>query len=641
MKPAGRTFIISGGCSGLGLATARDLHQAGAYVALLDVNADAGSAVIQELGEQRAKFLQADVTDTSSLEAAVNSTVEWIKQTGSVLAGVVAAAGVGLPAKIYDARTESPVEMSSIDFVLNINIRGSIDLIRLSVPHMVKNTPLTEDGERGVIIMVSSAAAFDGQPGQVAYAASKGAVASMTLPLARDLARYGIRAVTIAPSLFDSAMTRQLSDKARKSLERVMEFPVRAGNPEEFSSLVMQSVTNSMLNGTCDEQRPACKNCLRHNIDCAYSVSPVKSRLLAQNPATQLSASSATPAESTVITTENGISSNTTSPSIVSAESDPLLILNPQRDGSLPADLHLRDLELMHHYCLEGYKSISQDDAFAQPFQKEVPKIALSHPFLMHGVLALSAVHLAYLNKNGDRVNEYDELAAGHQTLALALFRKELDNITPSNSAALFVFSSIATVLAFASPQITGMHSLSPIDEMLQISTLCRGIAEILQTSRGWLENSSDSWVTDMLSSKRRLSEMQPLPADIEAKLAPVYKLNADLTRTGLDIQEAVACEEAISELSRSFQQLNSGYHDLTVFRWPIVIRPVLFSLMRDRRPMALVVLGHFCILLHKVSDRWWVESWPRLLLQSIHDQLDVSWREHIRWPMEALGPLP
>lgn len=322
----------------------------------------------------------------------------------------------------------------------------------------------------------------------------------------------------------------------------------------------------------------------------------------------------------------------------MSAESDPLLILDPQRDGSLLADLHLRDLELMHHYCLESYKSISQDDAFAQPFQKEVPKIALSYPFLMHGVLALSALHLAYLNKGGDRVNEYDELAAGHQTLALALFRKELVNITPSNSAALFVFSSIATVLAFASPQITGMHSLSPIDEMLQISTLCRGIAEILQTSRGWLENSSDSWVTDMLSNRNRSLNMQPLPADIEAKLSPVYKLNADLTRTGLNIQEAVACEEAISALSHSFQQLNSGYYDLTVFRWPIVIKPVLFTLMRDRRPMALVALAHFCILLHEVSDRWWVEGWPRILLQSIHDQLDMSWREHIRWPMEALG---
>lgn len=107
MKPAGRTFIISGGCSGLGLATACDLHQAGAYVALLDVNADAGHSVIQELGEQKAKFIQADVTETSSLEAAVNSTVEWIQQTGSVLAGVVAAAGVGLPAKVSSWIIES------------------------------------------------------------------------------------------------------------------------------------------------------------------------------------------------------------------------------------------------------------------------------------------------------------------------------------------------------------------------------------------------------------------------------------------------------------------------------------------------------------------------------------------------------
>ena len=142
------------------------------------------------------------------------------------------------------------MSISQIDFVLNINLRGTLDLIRLAVPHMVKNEPLTDDGERGVLILVSSSAAFDGQPGQVAYAASKGAIASLTLPLARDLARHGIRVVTIAPSLFESNMTRQLPEKARKSLERVMEFPVRAGKAEEFSSLVMQGIENSMLNGT-------------------------------------------------------------------------------------------------------------------------------------------------------------------------------------------------------------------------------------------------------------------------------------------------------------------------------------------------------------------------------------------------------
>jgi 3-hydroxyacyl-CoA dehydrogenase / 3-hydroxy-2-methylbutyryl-CoA dehydrogenase len=134
--------------------------------------------------------------------------------------------------------------------VLNINIRGTLDLVRLSLPHIIEAPPLQPDGERGVLILVASSAAFDGQPGQVAYAASKGAIASLTLPLARDIARYGVRVVTIAPSLFESRMTSVLPEKARKSLERVMEFPVRAGKPEEFAALVRQGIENSMLNGT-------------------------------------------------------------------------------------------------------------------------------------------------------------------------------------------------------------------------------------------------------------------------------------------------------------------------------------------------------------------------------------------------------
>lgn len=134
--------------------------------------------------------------------------------------------------------------------MLNINIRGTLDLVRLALPHIIKAPASKPDGERGVLILVASSAAFDGQPGQVAYAASKGAIASLTLPLARDIARYGVRVVTIAPSLFESRMTSVLPEKARKSLERVMEFPVRAGKPEEFAQLVRQSVENTMLNGT-------------------------------------------------------------------------------------------------------------------------------------------------------------------------------------------------------------------------------------------------------------------------------------------------------------------------------------------------------------------------------------------------------
>lgn len=132
---------------------------------------------------------------------------------------------------------------------MDINVRGTIDLIRQTLPHLSKVEPSQPDTERGVIVMVSSSAAFDGQPGQVAYAASKGAIASLTLPMTRDLARYGIRVVTIAPSLFDSGMTAMMSDKVRSSLTRVMEFPLRPGKPAEFASLVRHSIENVMLNG--------------------------------------------------------------------------------------------------------------------------------------------------------------------------------------------------------------------------------------------------------------------------------------------------------------------------------------------------------------------------------------------------------
>lgn len=248
MKIADRTFIISGGASGLGLATARDLHAHGAFVSLLDLNSDAGSKIVSELGS-RAKFFEVDVSDTEAISKAIEGTAAWVKETGKEIGGVVAGAGVGLPGLIIDKKNE-PLPISSIDFVLNINLRGTLDLIRQTLPHMTAVAPSGPDGERGVIIMVASSAAFDGQMGQVAYAASKGAVASLTLPLARDLSKYGIRAVTIAPALFDSNMTKLMSPKVKQSLTNAMEFPKRAGQPEEFARTVRDAVENSMLNGT-------------------------------------------------------------------------------------------------------------------------------------------------------------------------------------------------------------------------------------------------------------------------------------------------------------------------------------------------------------------------------------------------------
>jgi len=154
--------------------------------------------------------------------------------------------------QIIDRKGE-PLSLSSFDFVININLRGTVDLIRQLLPTMTANTPVGSeagDGERGVLILVSSVAAFDGQPGQLSYSASKGAIASLTLPLARDLAPYGIRAVTIAPGVFASQMTKMMSDKVRKSLEGVMEFPKRMGTADEFASMVREVIRNKMLNAT-------------------------------------------------------------------------------------------------------------------------------------------------------------------------------------------------------------------------------------------------------------------------------------------------------------------------------------------------------------------------------------------------------
>lgn len=134
--------------------------------------------------------------------------------------------------------------------MLNVNLRGTIDLVRQCLTHLAKVEPVGDDQERGVVVMVASSAAFDGQKGQVSYSASKGAVTAMTLPMTRDLARYGIRVVTVAPSLFDSRMTAMMSEKVKHSLERAMEFPRRAGKPEEFAQLFRHCVENTMLNGT-------------------------------------------------------------------------------------------------------------------------------------------------------------------------------------------------------------------------------------------------------------------------------------------------------------------------------------------------------------------------------------------------------
>lgn len=242
MNIAGNNFLIAGGASGLGEATARRLVAAGANVLLADVNDESGQALAAELGSA-ARFAHCDVADAASIQAAIDSAVASFGR----LDGSINCAGVLGAARILGR--EGPHDLGLFRRVVEINLIGTFNVLRLAAAAMAANPP-REDGERGVIVNTSSVAAFEGQTGQAAYAASKGGVASLTLPAARELGRHGIRVVAIAPGTFDTPMMAGVNDEVRVSLAAQVPFPKRLGHPGEFAALVQHVLENTMLNGT-------------------------------------------------------------------------------------------------------------------------------------------------------------------------------------------------------------------------------------------------------------------------------------------------------------------------------------------------------------------------------------------------------
>ena len=242
MNIQGKTFIITGGGSGLGAATAQAIVAAGGNVVLADVNPAQGEACAQRLSA-KARFVKADVTSEADVKNAIATA---LKDFGG-LHGAVNCAGVGAPAKVLGK--EGPHPLDVFQRVVHINLIGTFNVIRLCAAAMAEQTA-DEGGERGVIINTSSVASYEGQIGQAAYSASKGGINAMTLPIARELARNGIRVVTIAPGLFDTPMMATLPEAARQSLGAQVPFPSRLGHPEEYAALAKHIIENTMLNGS-------------------------------------------------------------------------------------------------------------------------------------------------------------------------------------------------------------------------------------------------------------------------------------------------------------------------------------------------------------------------------------------------------
>ncbi|WP_376742757.1 3-hydroxyacyl-CoA dehydrogenase [Ensifer canadensis] len=237
----GKVFIVTGGGSGLGAGVARLLHGKGARVVLADINEDAGRAMTEALGSN-ALFVKTDVTSETDGATAVATAVD----TFGHLNGLVNCAGIAPGEKVLGR--DGPHRLDSFARAVGINLIGTFNMVRLAAAAMEKETP-GEDGERGVIINTASVAAFDGQVGQAAYSASKGGVVAMTLPIARELARHGIRVVAIAPGIFETPMMAGMPQEVQDSLGKSVPFPQRLGKPEEFAALVQHICENRMLNG--------------------------------------------------------------------------------------------------------------------------------------------------------------------------------------------------------------------------------------------------------------------------------------------------------------------------------------------------------------------------------------------------------
>jgi NAD(P)-dependent dehydrogenase (short-subunit alcohol dehydrogenase family) len=242
MDIAGQIFIVTGGASGLGEGTVRMLTEQGGRVVIADLQIERGEALAQTLGHQMVRFIRCDVTQSVDAQKVIDAATSW-----GTLSGLVNCAGICPAAKTLGR--DGPHNLDLFNQVIQVNLLGTFNMIRLSAAGMKNNKPDARTGERGVLVSTASIAAFEGQRGQAAYAASKGGVVGMTLPIARDLASLGIRHMTIAPGVFETPMVQAMPQNIKDALARSIPFPSRLGAPTDYARLVQHIITNDMLNG--------------------------------------------------------------------------------------------------------------------------------------------------------------------------------------------------------------------------------------------------------------------------------------------------------------------------------------------------------------------------------------------------------
>ncbi|KAK2767570.1 hypothetical protein FQN54_003728 [Arachnomyces sp. PD_36] len=380
----------------------------------------------------------------------------------------------------------------------------------------------------------------------------------------------------------------------------------------------------------CDEQRPRCRNCINRNLECHYASSG--SLVWPASDAIQQRQTSSTPdTQPSPFPTQSSDGSDTQQPVAHTTGSidDFGRVIN---NGPVPPvpNLNLPDLELMLQWCTSTYSALSRDESTREIWQVIVPQEAVSQPFLMHGMLALSSLHIARLSSDTRR-STYMGIAVGHQNQALALFRPILGSINASNCNATFALSSIVTVFAFGFPQPSGpMDTLAAVDDLYQVFLLSRGMQQVLRSCQNWVLDGA-------LGPVIKLDDYNTgLPDDAKNAIQRLREVNESLDKRD-SRHETNIYKAAIDELEIVLDRIygNPKKANIAVM-WAIKIPQRYLDLLREHKPMALAILAHYSVVLHHLRKHWWLEGWSVRVLGAIWSNMDAEWRSSISWAMDV-----
>ncbi|GLA08910.1 hypothetical protein AnigIFM60653_010709 [Aspergillus niger] len=477
---------------------------------------------------------------------------------------------------------------------------------------LLRKTPRSDQHERMISIRISGNFYANFQVGS-ASPAGKHDDSDSTLLMADDRVSFG-------PKMSILAATHENNIRSRPNgLEFALEISIGSGATILAGLSVGEGCTNGVgvvmtkeFTRLCDERQPECSNCVNRSTECVYALREVELGQASQT-------------ENSSVRRQSPAASSTPSSSGWMASSD-----------SLPRapELNLSDMELLLQWCSSTYATMAHDQQFEHLYQYVLPKQGLEYPFVLHGLLALSALHIARASDAASRTR-YFSIALEHQNRALALFRPVVSSINRDNSHPIFVFASLLLQLAFAIPTCSPLiETHDSVQDLLQAFTLCRGLREILGASWQWVKEGKLADVFTQVDDTKHW----PLPETLEVALSQLKYLNETRGKRSGD-RDADCYDEAINHLKDMMEIYQDKPRRIELaLRWPFGLASKYLKLLKEHDPMALVILAHYCLVLHHFRHHWWMEGWSFRVAHSIWDQLHESWRPYVSWVVKEVG---